>query len=166
MDLIRLLGSAAAWAIAGAITAGCAGYPTNVASGGACQRTVQCGPGLVCAPDVMVNPGDPPVARHCTADLSNFGNGHPTNLDAGMMVDGGDDTGVMVDAAPPDDANLPDTGVPNDAYTPPNDAFTPPNDAFTPPNDAFVGNDAFVADDAFVDVDAFVVDDTGVDAGP
>jgi hypothetical protein len=150
-----VLGSAASWTIAATVAAGCAGYPTNVAGGGACQRTVQCGPGLVCS------------QGHCTNDLSMFGNGHPTSLDSGLMNDGGDDTGVMVDAAPPDDANLPDTGVPNDAYVAPNDAFTPPNDAFTPPSDAFTPpDDAFVGDDAFVADDAFVGDDAGSDAGP
>ncbi|MFO0680953.1 MAG: hypothetical protein U0234_02830 [Sandaracinus sp.] len=146
MDMLRCLGPAALLAIATS-AAGC-GYPTNVQAGGACQRTAQCGAGLVCSQGV------------CTNDLTMFGMGHPTSLDTGL-VDGG-----MGNDASYYDANLPDTGVPNDAFTPPNDAFTPPNDAFTPPNDAFTPpNDAFTPpDDAWVDPnDAWV--DPGNDAG-
>lgn len=158
MDWLRTLGIAAACTtLAGAALAGC-GYPTNVASGGACQRTVQCASGLVCS------------QGHCTNDLSMFGMGHPTVLDGGMtdanLVDA-----AYVDAFA-DDMNLPDTGVPNDAYTPPpDDAWVPGNDAYTPPNDAYVPpNDAYTPpDDAWVmpPDDAWVMppDDTGVDAG-
>jgi len=147
-------------AIAGAAIGGC-GYPTNVASGGACQRTVQCAPGLVCAPDSLPVAGQPAPPSHCTNDLTNFGMGHSTNLDSGL-ADASTDAGVIMY-----DTNLPDTAVPvdafvdpndaftpgNDAFVPPNDAFVPPDDAFVPPNDAFVPpNDAFVPpDDAFVD---------------
>ena len=159
MDLLRALSrSALALTIAGTSASGC-GYPTNVASGGACQRTLQCAPGLVCAPDMRVVPGGPAVAYHCTSDLANFGNGHSTVLDAGPN-DANPIDASYVDAFA-DDANLPDTGVPNDAFVPPNDAFTPPNDAFVPPSDAFVPNDAFTPpDDAFVPPD-----DMGTDAG-
>jgi hypothetical protein len=124
---LRALGTALVCTIAGSAIVGCS-YATNVASGGACQRTVQCAPGLVCS------------QGHCTNDLSMFGMGHPTNLDGGLVDGAAVDMGVTMY-----DANLPDTGVPPvDAFTPPvdmgvapNDAFTPPVDAFTPPVDAF-----------------------------
>jgi hypothetical protein len=142
--------------------AGCA-YPTGITSGGACQRTVQCGPGLVCAPDTVPVAGQPPPPMHCTSDLTNFGMGHPTNLDAGV-TDAASDAGVIMY-----DTNQPDTAVPVDAWVDPNDAFVPGNDAFVPPNDAFVPpNDAFVPpNDAFVPPDDAWVDpnDAWVDPG-
>jgi len=144
---VSFLRIGAAVAIATAF-AGC-GYPTNVASGGACERTVQCAPGLVCS------------QGHCTNDLSMFGMGHPSSLDSGVA-----DAGMPVDMGTPYDANLPDTNV--DAYRPPVDAFMPPVDAFVPPVDAFTPPvDAFTPPvDAFTPpVDAFTPpDDTGVDA--
>lgn len=150
--MLRCLGPAALLAIATS-AAGC-GYPTNVQSGGACQRTAQCGAGLVCSGGI------------CTNDLSMFGMGHPTSLDTGVSDGGMGNDASYFDAGPPNDANLPDTGVPNDAYTPPNDAYTPPNDAFTPPNDAFTPpDDAFTPpDDAWVAPDDAWVD-PGNDAG-
>jgi hypothetical protein len=125
VDTLRGLGTALVCALTGAIAsaslAGCS-YATNVASGGACQRTVQCAPGLVCS------------QGHCTNDLSMFGMGHPTNLDGGVVDGGAVDMGVTMY-----DTNLPDTAVPPvDAFSPPVDTGTPPVDAFTPPVDAFV----------------------------
>ncbi len=146
---MRSLGSAAIFTIAaGAATAGCS-YATNVASGGTCQRTVQCAPGLVCS------------QGHCTNDLSMFGMGHPTNLDSGLVDGSRVDSGIVMY-----DTNAPDTGIPPvDAYHPPVDAYVPPGvDAYTPPVDAYTPPPV----DAYVPpVDAYTppVDANDVDTG-
>ena len=121
---------AAASAIVGLVIGGCS-YPTNTPTGGACVRTLECGPGLVCS------------QGHCTNDLSMFGMRHLVSLDSGLADAMRADAG---DAGPPSDANLPDLG-PRDAYINPydsyrpNDAYVAPVDAFTPPVDAFVSID-------------------------
>ena len=136
------------------ILPGCSSYPANLAAGQACVRSAQCSGGLVCS------------VGQCTADLTMFGGGHPTVLDAGPPTDAAladdaaiaDDADLMpMDTGPlPDVGPLPDTGpVPIDSGTDagptPVDAATPV-DAFTPPVDAATPVDAFVpADDADID---------------
>lgn len=142
----------------GSMIAGCASYPTNLGPGQACVRTSQCAAGMVCS------------MGQCTADLTGFGGGRPTSLDAGAPIDTGledIDAELLEDASSAEDTGpLPDTGMPEDAFVPPVDAFVSPVDAYVAPVDAFVPPvDAFVPPvDAFVPPeDAFVPpeDDSG-----
>jgi hypothetical protein len=93
----------------------CSEYPTKLASGEACQRSIECGDGLAC------------VENLCTGDIEGIG-GMVPNQDAGA------DATVPMDAAVPMDAVVVmDTSMPMDAAVEPDASM---------PDDAAVDTDA------------------------